>query len=251
VRREQKIFKLAQNFIGRTDWDSRLVKTMAPQAKYHHCEEVMRKGFHDHTWTPVKNNQKFVIVSTFRDNLYKGLEVAMSACIKLAPLLGKPLEWRIIGVPEKSQYARVCNRIAGRTSASGVKLLGTMPAEQIIDELKGADVFVHPSHIDNSPNSLCEAMMIGLPIVSTNVGGIPSLLEDKTEGLLVQNGDAYAMAGAVLQLLQNPDLATALAKNARQRALKRHDRKKIIADLQEIYKQVMSTDAVERSRAHG
>jgi glycosyltransferase involved in cell wall biosynthesis len=247
VKREQKIFKLAQNFIGRTNWDNRLVRTMAPQAKYHHCEEVMRKSFHDQSWIPKRSREKYILVSTFRDNLYKGLEVAMSAYMALAPLLDRPLEWRIIGVPEKSQYARVCYKVSGLKSASGFKLLGTMPAENIILELLNADVFVHPSHIDNSPNSLCEAMMIGLPIVSTNVGGIPSIVADGIEGLLVQNGDAYAMAGAILQLLQEPDAANSLARQARRRALIRHDRKKIIADLQEIYEAIMSAHSVTNS----
>jgi glycosyltransferase involved in cell wall biosynthesis len=236
VVREKKIFKNAQNFIGRTDWDKRLVQTMAPQARYFHGDEIMRPVFYQQIWAPHTDRDRYILVSTFRDNLFKGLETAMRAFQILTPLLNKSLEWHIVGVPENSHYDRVCRRISGLPKDSNLKLLGFMSADQIVDQLMQADAFVHPSHIDNSPNSLCEAMLMGLPIVSTNAGGIPSILEDGVEGLLVQNGDEYALAGAILELLRNKELAHSMGIKAREKALVRNDRQKIISEVLDIYR---------------
>jgi glycosyltransferase involved in cell wall biosynthesis len=211
---------------------------MAPQANYFHCDEVMRAAFHESIWQQTEERKSYFLVSTFRDNLYKGLETAMEAFQLLEPQLDRPLEWHIIGIPDDSHYYRVCVRKTRLPEKSGLQVLGNKSATEMIFELENADVFVHPSHIDNSPNSLCEAMLMGIPIVATNVGGIPNILANGSEGLLVQNGDAYALAGAILQLLRNRSWAKSLADNARKKALKRNDRNKIINDLLSIYKKI-------------
>ncbi len=245
AKREKRIFEICKNFIGRTAWDRRLVRTMAPHAKYHHCDEVMRLVFHQNKWRPAKNRSGYVLVSTFRDNLYKGLETAMSAYKILCGALDKPLQWRIIGVPQDSHYERVCRRKALLNKGDhGFQILGTKSADEMIAELLDADMFVHPSHIDNSPNSVCEAMMLGMPIVSTNVGGVPSILKDKKQGLLVQNGDEFAMAGAILELLDDTDRAARFGAAARDRAMIRNDRKKIITELLDIYERIISASEV-------
>lgn len=244
VKREKKIFGFAQNFIGRTAWDSRLVSTMAPQAQYHHCDEVMRDDFHRHKWRPHTGRGKMMITSTFRDNLYKGLEVAMSAYQLLKKTSPIPVQWNIVGVAEGSHYAKVCRFKSGlKKEDQNFRLAGSLPADKIISGMLEADLFVHPSHIDNSPNSLCEAMMLGLPIVSTNVGGIPTMLADEEEGLLVQNGDQFALAGAILDLIQHPHKAQQLGQAAMHRAHKRHDRKKIITQLVEVYNKIVKDNA--------
>lgn len=248
VRREKKIFGFAENFIGRTAWDQRLVSTMAPQAKYYHGDEIMRPAFHEYQWTPHEDRGHYVIVSTFRDNLYKGLETAMNAYKIIVPRLNKPLIWKIIGVPQNSHYERVCRGISGLSKDDdGFRILGLKSSTEMISELLDADIFVHPSHIDNSPNSLCEAMLMGLPVVSTNVGGIPSMLEDNHEGFLVQNGDEYAMGGAILTLLRDPDLARNLGLNARSRAIVRNDSEKIMNDILAVYYDILNRTKKDRN----
>jgi glycosyltransferase involved in cell wall biosynthesis len=239
VAREKRIFATAKNFIGRTNWDKRLVATMAPNARYFHCDEIIRPIFYQHQWKAAKTKNKFVLVSTFRDNLYKGLETAMSAYKILEKLVDLRLEWHIIGVPINSHYERVCRKVSGLSHNANFKILGLKSAPEIIDIFNEADLFVHPSHIDNSPNSVCEAMLFGIPIVATNVGGVPSIVRDNVEGLLVQNGDEFALAGAILDLLKNPEKAFRLAGQAQKRAHARNDGEKIIADLKIIYKEIV------------
>jgi glycosyltransferase involved in cell wall biosynthesis len=240
VKGEQAIFKAAGNFIGRTDWDRRLVSIMAPQANYFHCEEPMRQPFFQAQWHPHKRREKLVLVSTIRENAYKGLETVFETAKLLGDVLDKPIEWRIVGIRPDSAYARIARKVARFSKADqSVQLLGFKSGQELVQEILAGDVYVHPSHIDNSPNSVCEAMLMGVPVVSTNVGGIPSLLLDKEEGLLVQNGDPYAMAGAILEIFNQPENARQMGLQARERGMSRNDTTRICSDLLGIYQNII------------
>ena len=104
--------------------------------------------------------------------------------------------------------------------------------------MKKSNLYVMPSHIENSPNSLCEAMMLGMPCISTNVGGVSSLLENGREGVLIQDGDPWSLAGAIKECYLNYPKYLEYGENARKRAIKRHDRKAVAAELLNIYHQV-------------
>jgi glycosyltransferase involved in cell wall biosynthesis len=78
-----------------------------------------------------------------------------------------------------------------------------------------ADILLNTTNFDNTPVSILEAMACGLPVVSTNVGGISHLLEDGSTALLVPPANAEEMANAVTRLLREPDLAVSLARNGR------------------------------------
>jgi len=91
-----------------------------------------------------------------------------------------------------------------------VTFTGRIDNEQIADLYRSASVLVNPTRVDNMPISLLEAMASGLPIVSTDAGGIPFLVEDGTTALLVRPGDASAMAAAILRLVDDRALARRL-----------------------------------------
>ena len=79
------------------------------------------------------------------------------------------------------------------------------------------DIFINTTNIDNTPVSVMEAMALGLPVVSTNVGGIPYLVQDGKEAMLVDPNDANAMAQKISLLIEHPSNAVELAKNARKK----------------------------------
>ena len=81
-----------------------------------------------------------------------------------------------------------------------------------------ADIYINTNHIDNMPVSVIEACAMGLPVVATNVGGIPDLLTDNQTGLLVPDNDDQAMAEAVIKLLEDRELAARLSLNGRRLA---------------------------------
>ena len=90
---------------------------------------------------------------------------------------------------------------------NAVTFTGRLENERMAELYRGADLMLNSSLVDNMPNSLLEAMASGVPIVSTNAGGIPHLVEHGRTALLVPIGDAAAMADAAIRLFRDHELA--------------------------------------------
>ncbi|RPI57484.1 MAG: glycosyltransferase, partial [Acidobacteria bacterium] len=99
-----------------------------------------------------------------------------------------------------------------------VRFPGFLNEEAKIREGSTADIFLNTNRVDNMPVSVVEACALGLPVVATKVGGIPDLLTDGDNALLVPDNDDVRMADGVLRLLNDPDLAGRLSANARRLA---------------------------------
>lgn len=95
-----------------------------------------------------------------------------------------------------------------------VAIVGGVPKAEVPNWLDRADIFLNTTNVDNAPVSILEAMASGLPLVSTSVGGIPFLVRDAVDGLLVDPNDANAMATAVERVLTEPALAASLSREA-------------------------------------
>ncbi len=112
------------------------------------------------------------------------------------------------GGPQRAALARLA-RSLGVTDA--VRFAGPVDNAAMPALYQASDIVLNPSLADNMPNSVLEALACGVPVVSTNVGGIPALLQDGVTALLVPPGDPAAMAHAILSLLRDPARAQALA----------------------------------------
>ena len=122
--------------------------------------------------------------------------------------------------PDKGDGSLARTRATGERLgvSSRLKIVEGVPKQRVGEVLNLADIFLNTTTVDNAPVSVAEAMACGLCIVSTNAGGIPDLIEDGTEGLLVPSGDAAAMAAAVICVLRDGSLAARLSRAARRRA---------------------------------
>ena len=97
-----------------------------------------------------------------------------------------------------------------------VTFTGRLTKEEWLALSNEYSIFINTTHFDNTPVSVIEAMALGLPIVSTDVGGIPFLIQENSNGLLVSDGDSMEMVSQIKRLINNPDLVVHLSKNARQ-----------------------------------
>jgi glycosyltransferase involved in cell wall biosynthesis len=98
-----------------------------------------------------------------------------------------------------------------------VDYMGSVPKAKVPESLQLGDIFINTTNVDNTPVSVMEAMACGLCIVTTNVGGLPYLLEDGVDALLVPPDAPQAMADSVQRLLTEPGLAEKLSCNARKK----------------------------------
>ncbi|WP_429885121.1 glycosyltransferase family 4 protein [Geoalkalibacter halelectricus] len=101
---------------------------------------------------------------------------------------------------------------------TGVEFLGTLSHQQLAEVYNACDIMVNASTADNFPGALIEAFLCGLPVVSTNAGGIPFMVKDQVNGLLVEPGDAAALAEAMMRLVRDTQLGRRLAEDGRRYA---------------------------------
>lgn len=119
--------------------------------------------------------------------------------------------------PDKDDYAKEVKQYAQEKGLS-VTFTGRLPKEDWIALSKEYSIFINTTHLDNTPVSIMEAMALGLPVVSTNVGGIPYLLAQGKDALLVADNDVLGMVNAIEQLLNNSELSNQFSLNGRAKA---------------------------------
>lgn len=110
--------------------------------------------------------------------------------------------------------------------------------DQVPALLNKADIFINTSNYDTSPRSLIEAMACGLCVVSTNVGGVPWLIDEGENGLLVPPNDHERMANKIRKILTEPGLATKLSRGARQKA-EHYDWQTILPQWDSLFREVL------------
>lgn len=119
--------------------------------------------------------------------------------------------------PEKDGSLDNCKKYVAKHNLP-VQFTGILTKSEWLQESKSHDVFINTSQADNLPVSLIEAMALGLPVVSTNVGGIPVLIDDQNNGILVGKEQVLQMSQAIFDLLNNPSKTEQISINARSTA---------------------------------
>ncbi len=237
--RELVILKGCRFFAGRTDWDRAILSAVNPGARYYHAEEVLRPEFYHHLWRPLAGS-RFVVYTTGGPAPYKGLVLLLEAVALLRESVRPDIQLRIAGEVEGTAMWPIALRAVDRLGLRGVvRWLGPLSSAAVVSELEAASVYVHPSFVENSPNSVAEAMILGVPCVAACVGGVPSLLKDGREGLLFRPGDVRGLAEMIGVLAAEPALATRLGGNARRRALRRHDPRAIAPATIDMYGDIL------------
>lgn len=233
---EKKIMSRNRYFMGRTDWDRRIVKYYSPNARYFHCEEAIREEIKDCTrrWTFL-SRQKMILVTISSASGLKGNNLILNTA-KILTEMNFDFEWRVAG--NKESFSFYEKKMGIKHSDVGIKLLGYLSAAEIADELCSAEAYVHTSIIDNSPNSLCEAQLMGCPVVSTFVGGIPNLVKNGETGILYPYNEPHTLAFILMDLHNNENILTSLSKQEMEQSHSRHDKAMIATKLQKIYAEI-------------
>ena len=136
-------------------------------------------------------------------------------------------------------YGEYLSQLAGTALLEEhITFLGILDAEAMRNAYLRAHVVLCPSVLENSPNSVCEAMLLGAPVVASDTGGIPSLLSDRREGLLFKKTSVRELQTAVQTVFDDDALAESLGAAARSRALVTHDPGANFRRLCEIYREI-------------
>lgn len=239
ARREEQILKANHNFMGRTHWDKSIVQFFNPNANYFVCQEALRESFinSEAKWQ-YKDGAKLKLISVISGPVYKGVDVVLKTARLLKEHTNLDFEWTICGLSNIDFFEDTYNI---KAETVHVKPLGIIPQEELKAHLLEASLYVHPSYIENSPNSVCEAQILGLPIIATNVGGLSTLIHDKETGFLVPANDTVKLAHIIKENWNNKKSLEKISQAGIERARQRHNPDKIKEDLMSIYNTILNT----------
>lgn len=241
AQREIHYLQHARYVFGRTFWDKNCTFALNHNRKYYTVNEILRPEFYEKQWKGIISEGKIKIVSTISGGIYKGFETVLKTASLLKQYSNLDFEWHIAGYTHKSKWVHICEKITEiQSKECNIVFHGRIDAEELSTLLCNSDIYVQVSHIENSPNSLCEAMLLGMPIIASYAGGTNSLLRHEEEGYLYQDGDPYTLAGNIALIRQKTQKAYCMANNARQISLKRHNRNNVVNELLTSYNSIIN-----------
>ncbi|WP_195419782.1 glycosyltransferase family 4 protein [Collinsella sp. D33t1_170424_A12] len=244
---EQECLRLVKHVIGRTEWDRACAMQLNPGLSYHYCNESLRPEFYDASWSLMDIERHSIFVSQCSYPI-KGFHYALQAL----SILKAAYPDVVLYTTGESVFRNSLKRNLGRNSyqayiaqlidrlglRDNVHFVGTLDAAAMRDRYLASHVFVSSSTIENSPNSVGEAMLLGCPVVSSNVGGVSDMLTHGKEGFLYQESAPYMLAWYVSRLFDDDLLAKRFSNASRNRAVHTHDRTKNLNTMMGIYKTI-------------
>lgn len=235
---EKDVLSSIQNVIGRTTWDKRCVKKWNSDCRYFYCCETLREPFYEGKWN-IRHVERHAIYISQANYPIKGFHVFLEAFSKV--LQSFPDSYVYVAgdnafLQSGDGYGNYINRLIKKYGVKNkIRFLGILPAEKVKEKLLNVHLTVMPSLLENSPNSIGEAMMLGTPVIAAKVGGIPSMVRNGKEALLYADHNAERLAECIRQIFTNDERALELSANGRNRAEQLYDRATNLENLLRIY----------------
>ena len=246
---EVDVLKECGNVIGRTDWDFACTYFINPKRNYYLCNESLRSTFYNYEWSYTKCIPHSIFISQASSpikgfiNVVRAIELIKNEYPDITVNVAGNDFMNSSSFKSKAKisvYAQYVKRMIKRLGLKkNIVFLGELDKEMMCKAYLSANVFISASSIENSSNSIGEAMLLGMPVISSYVGGIGSLMNDGVEGLFYQADAPYMLAMRIKQVFDNPVFATTLGTNARKRALITHNKKINAKRLAEIYAEII------------
>ena len=246
--REKEVLKLCGNVTGRTDFDKVAVKNINPQVKYFFMNETMRGEFYEGQWK-YENCEKHSIFFSQADYPLKGFHYLLQA-LQIVKEKYPDVTVNVAGnslvnyttLKDKikiSAYGKYLRKLIKESDMEDkITFLGKLSAEEMKQQYLTCNTFVCASSLENSPNSVGEAMLLGTPVVASNTGGIPSMVEHEKEGLLFEKGNVKALAETIMRTWEDKGMVDIMTSGARVRARNTHDADENYRALMGMYREI-------------
>jgi len=238
------------HIIGRTTWDKACSLQINPKANYHFCNETLRDEFYKHKWR-IDKCEKYSIFISQCSYPIKGFHYmleAMPIILKTFPdvhvyLTGQnplKLEGLIKKMKISSYQLYIKELIMKFNLTEKVTFLGELKEEEMCERFLASHVFVSPSSIENSPNSVGEAMILGVPTVTSDVGGVKDMLIHNIDGFIYQADAPYMLAHHVCEIFKDDEIALRFSENSIKHAMQTHSKRNNTNNMLQIYETILS-----------
>jgi len=223
-------------FFCRTIWDVSSINELNNNPSIFLIWELLRPEFYSHITTLEASDILF-----FGGNNYlKGLSFALQVFDKLISM-NIDSKLQIVGKCSLNDIEIICKKYKLKNlNSSHIVLHGLLDAKQIINVYDNCYCLYHPSLIDNSPNSICEAQLVGLPVIANKVGGVESLIEHGETGFLVELNNIEEHVSVLNNLKNDLSLRKSISIKSREVALARHNIESIVGDTLNAYNKILN-----------
>lgn len=245
---EMEAIMKVKHVIGRTVWDRYSVERINPNLIYHHCNETLREPFYRGSWkySACKKHSIFMSQATYP---IKGMHYFLRALPKLIErypdlvinIAGNDITKTnsFVDKLKISSYGLYLKRMIEKNGlGKHFNFLGRLDAIQMKEQYLSANVFVSPSLIENSPNSVGEAMLLGCPVVSSNVGGVSSIIEHEKEGFTYPVDEFYMLEYYVSKVFDMGEEIESISYSAKEHACITHNPETNLETLLSIYYEI-------------
>jgi L-malate glycosyltransferase len=247
--REAKYLMESKHVIGRTTWDYVHAKMINRKINYHFCNENLRTDFYETNWQ-IENIERHTIFMSQTELPYKGIHIALKA-ISILKYDFEDLKVYIAGsnniepknLKDKIKlngYSKYLKRLIKEFSLDNfITFTGLLSSVKMAEYYKKSHVFICPSSAENSPNSLGEAQLVGIPCVASYVGGVPDMIKNEDSGLMYRFEEFEMLAHNIRRIFNDDTFALRLSSGGKIAASKRHDRRKNIETILSIYNKIL------------
>lgn len=248
---EREYFYRTQHVIGRTSWDYSHTKAINRSILYHFCDETLRERFYESRKWNLQEKSEYTIFLSQASYPIKGLHQVLKAVAILKGEFPK-IKVRVAGDTiikttnlidkiKLSGYGKYIEKLIKQHNLDdNVVMLGVLNEEQMIAEYLNTHIFICPSSIENSPNSLGEAQLLGVPVVASYVGGIPDMVQHGETGLLYRFEEVEVLAELIKSIFIDDGKAEYLSRNSIKNAAHRHDPLMNVNSIKSIYYNILS-----------
>lgn len=245
---EKEIISQADYILGRTTWDRAHSYKLNPKAKYFSVNRVLRAPFYEESWSIDKMERHSIYVGNGYYAL-KGLHFVIEALPQLVREY-PDIKVYVAGVKpfsnddkrpfyKKGFGAYLQKLIKDNGVGEHIIFTGPLKADEVAKKLSEVNAYVLCSAVENSPNTLGEAMLVGTPCVAAYVGGVSDMATDGEDALFYRNDDSALLAWNIKRVFDNDELAMKLSENGKRRAKVTHDAEKNANSLVYVYKKML------------
>jgi L-malate glycosyltransferase len=217
---EKIAIKNTENFIGRTKWDYNIINSHKRKFNYLSFGRRVRASFFKYSWN-IENLSKNKLFISQAHAPFKGFHILLDAIIILkkyipkilVSIAGRDLTKCKFNIPLHGGYQKyILNKIYKNNLRNNIHFLGPLDEDCFAKELSGSSLFILPSLIENSPNSLIEAQICGVPSIVSYVGGSPYMLPLNYD-CFFNSQDSHMLASMIFQLLNDPEKAKFISED--------------------------------------
>jgi glycosyltransferase involved in cell wall biosynthesis len=246
---ETKLLQDVSHTIGRTTWDRCHALTINPNINYHFCNETLRPSFYKKNWDINQCNRYSIFISQAYypikgfHQLIKALPIVLKSFPKTKVFVAGNNLFTDRGLKRNGYGCYITKIIKRNQLTDKIHFLGILNEKKLSEHLCQSHIFVSPSAIENSSNSIGEAQIMGVPCVASYAGGTPDLIEHNKTGLLYRFEETEMLAANICKIFSDNEFARKLSNKSKVAANIRHDKKTNAESLYKIYNSIIHSNS--------